>query len=795
MIKNLRSLLTAVLLGWLGISAALAQTAPPANLSGSTLRSWLRQNWYDGKRVVLDYSTARGRMYNFVDNYNNKVTCVYSGYEQTQPYSETNTSPSIASINCEHTVPQSWFNQVERMRTDIHHLFPTVEQWNSDRGSDPFAEIPDNQTVKWIRLLSAQSTIPTSNIDEYSEDTNTHFEPREVHKGNLARAIFYFYTMHEGQTFDPGKNTISAVADMQTLYQWHLQDPVDAREQERNNRVERAQGNRNPFIDYPELVASAWGFTPAVCSPATQASQVAITEATQTSFKVSWANGSGNRRLVVVREGSAAAFSPSGSYTAGISADFSQATDQGTGHRIVYSGSGSSVVVTGLTATRTYHVQVFEFCSTDNTYNTTAAPAAQTTLPDYTCSGVPAQGVTNLVASSVNTSGFTLTFTAGAGDNRLVLVKEASAPTATPQTGTSYATATANFASAPTLGDAKVVYSGSGTTVNIIGLKSNTEYYVVAFESCSNGWQYATGSAALLVKTEVAGGNLPTGVVARQDFENSADDGWAVASGFSSSTDNTGVPAGQRIRGGARSFQLNPAENMPVTAELIFESVNTTGYQDLAVELFNSSISKTSGNGMDLGDFVEVYVALNDADFSATPDIRIAASANNSNIRYGMNGTGTLETTAGTTLTKTFDVMNEVTGDAAPSRLLIRIPNGTSSVQLKVVLKNNASNEILNIDDVTLYGTSTVTGISKELEEQFSLFPNPTTGTVTVKAPAGLRLQEATVFSALGQLVATRKVTNAHQPVTINLQQLPKGIYFIQLKTDKGTLVRRVVVQ
>ncbi|RFP65891.1 hypothetical protein D0N36_06720 [Hymenobacter lapidiphilus] len=204
-------MLTAVLC--VGLGTASAQTmpaAPPTSLQGQSLKDWLRQNWYDGKRVELDYSTARGKMYNYVDNQSGRVVCVYSGYTENTPLDSSNTSTGVVKqINCEHTVPQSWFDERVRMRTDIHHLFPTFIQWNSDRGSDPFAEIPDNQTTKWMRGATSQATVPTSNIDEFSEDTNSRFEPREDHKGNLARAIFYFYTMHQGQQFDPGKDVIT----------------------------------------------------------------------------------------------------------------------------------------------------------------------------------------------------------------------------------------------------------------------------------------------------------------------------------------------------------------------------------------------------------------------------------------------------------------------------------------------------------------------------------------------------------------------------------------------------------
>jgi endonuclease I len=240
-------------------------SAAPANLSGVALRDWYRTNWYDGKRVELSYATARGKMYNYADNYNNLVTCVYSGYQETVPYSTTNTSTTVVSrINCEHTVPQSWFNQTVRMRSDMHHLYPTYDTWNNLRGSDPFADIPDANTQTWMRGLVSQASIPTANINEWSEDTNTQFEPREDHKGNVARAIFYFYTMHAGQPdlVATGHNSITSAGDLATLYAWHLADPVDAREIERNRRVAASQGNYNPYIEHPETVATAWGLTP-----------------------------------------------------------------------------------------------------------------------------------------------------------------------------------------------------------------------------------------------------------------------------------------------------------------------------------------------------------------------------------------------------------------------------------------------------------------------------------------------------------------------------------------------------
>ena len=685
-----------------GAAPLFAQTAPPSTLEGTELKVWLRENWYDGKRQVLDYGTARGKMYNYVDNYNNTVTCVYSGYDQPWTYSETSTTTSSSTINCEHTIPQSWFNETERMRTDIHHLYPTVIQWNSDRGSDPFAEIPDNQTIKWIRNLTAQSTIPTTNIDEYSEDTNTQFEPREDHKGNLARSVFYFYTMHAGQSFDSGKNVLTAVADANTLYQWHIQDPVDDRERERNRRVEVAQGNRNPYIDYPELVAKAWGFATLNCSPETQITSLTATAKSISSITLSWAKGSGDRRLIVVREGGAAAFTPTGSYS-NVNSNFSLGTAGENNYKVVYNGSGSAVTVTGLSANTAYHVQAFEYCAATNTYNTTAAPALAVTTPDYTCNGIP-NAVTNVSADAVTSSGFKLNWANGSGDGRMVVIRKEAAVAFVPANGTAYNGANANYTQAETLTDgSKLVYNGDGSSVTVTGLESGVTYHVQVFESCAKGMQYHTENAPVLTVTTTAINNGGDGILLTiQNFNATAADGWVVTSGFSSSSDNSGYPDGQRVRTGS-SLQTAGLTN---TVE--FAEVSIAGKSGVYVELYNSVVSTTSGNGMDGGDMLEVYVALNGSNYSATPDIKITADASDNNIRYGMNGTLVFATPAGEAFVKTYIAANGETGDLAadkaPSVIRVLVPDGSTAVKLKVIVKTNNAKEVWNIDDVALFG-------------------------------------------------------------------------------------------
>lgn len=254
-----------------------SQTLPSNLPCGEQTRTWIKQNYFDNKtRSNTSYDEGRRYMYAYVDNPNNLVTCVYGGYQHSYTPSPTPTNPVQSAapsgwltslqtngtlmINAEHTIPQSFFSSNAPMVGDIHHLFPTYHQWNSDRSNYRFADIPDNLTTKWERNLTSQTTIPTTNIDEYSErgtiNGEVFYEPREDHKGRVARAVLYFYTVYPTQA-----GSITSVAELSTLQRWHEQQQPNAADIARNTRVEAAQGNRNPYIDNPSWIYQAWCLT------------------------------------------------------------------------------------------------------------------------------------------------------------------------------------------------------------------------------------------------------------------------------------------------------------------------------------------------------------------------------------------------------------------------------------------------------------------------------------------------------------------------------------------------------
>ena len=233
----------------------IAQPDNPGDLTLSPLRTWIKANWYDGLFEDLGYNQARIQMYGYVDADGGQIQCIYTGFEQASGF-VTYPNP----INAEHLVPQSFYGSASPMKSDIWSIRPCHGSANSARSNDPYGEVPDG-SAQWYGVTAAGDYLSTgnapSNPDAFSEGSGGFWEPREAVKGDVARSVFYFYTMYPTEA-----GSLSDVGDPALLYQWHLDDPVSPDEVVRNNRTEVAQGNRNPYIDHPEWVYDAWFWEP-----------------------------------------------------------------------------------------------------------------------------------------------------------------------------------------------------------------------------------------------------------------------------------------------------------------------------------------------------------------------------------------------------------------------------------------------------------------------------------------------------------------------------------------------------
>ena len=159
-------------------------------------------------------------------------------------------------FNCEHVVPQSWFGKDEPMRGDLHHLFACESRCNSFRGNTPFVEFGD------FPVPRSPGPVPAVVRGECGKSEGNGFEP--VHgKGPAARAVFYFLVRYPG-VVDAGEMPPER---RRMLLAWHEDDPVTDWERHRNAAICERQGNRNPFIDRPDLAPT---LLPAMASPAAE---------------------------------------------------------------------------------------------------------------------------------------------------------------------------------------------------------------------------------------------------------------------------------------------------------------------------------------------------------------------------------------------------------------------------------------------------------------------------------------------------------------------------------------------
>ncbi len=218
-------------------------------LRGKALRSRLETDYK--VKTSLGYDGARDFMYSELDNDDGIVRGIYSDFTvRVNPNSSRPRSDAYQNgkgINAEHSWPQSkGANGVAK--SDLHHLFPSQVRVNSIRSSFPFADIDDSRTERWLIDDQELNTIPTTNIDAYSESTKSAFEPREEVKGNIARALFYFYTIYRDKAEDGFFEQ-----QQDTLCDWNVADPINVAEIERSHEIKTKQGNDNPFVLDPTL--------------------------------------------------------------------------------------------------------------------------------------------------------------------------------------------------------------------------------------------------------------------------------------------------------------------------------------------------------------------------------------------------------------------------------------------------------------------------------------------------------------------------------------------------------------
>ena len=172
------------------------------------------------------------------ENGNGKVTLIYTSYQATM--SQWN------GWNREHVWPKSLGgNNTNGGGADLHHIRPSDAGVNSSRGNKKYGNAGSGASEKYGSDPAVGVLGGTYN--------STYFEPLDNVKGDVARICLYVYVRWGSEW---GADSITEVfQSVDVLLEWCKNDPVDTWEMGRNEVVQNIQGNRNVFIDYPEL---AW---------------------------------------------------------------------------------------------------------------------------------------------------------------------------------------------------------------------------------------------------------------------------------------------------------------------------------------------------------------------------------------------------------------------------------------------------------------------------------------------------------------------------------------------------------
>lgn len=203
---------------------------------------------------LLNETQVKDTLYARIFIEDDTVKCIYSGLPRFLPEGVDpsqylfGTGLETEDLNLEHSWPQAkGAGDGTNGNMDMHHLYPSRVEINSDRGNYPFLESPDPSTLKWYLLHQEMSGAPALNRDSYSELGQSLFEPRESVKGDIARAMFYFWTIYRDDAYEADPDFFEL--QKEDLCNWHYLDPVDDFESLRNERIAYYQdGIRNPFI-------------------------------------------------------------------------------------------------------------------------------------------------------------------------------------------------------------------------------------------------------------------------------------------------------------------------------------------------------------------------------------------------------------------------------------------------------------------------------------------------------------------------------------------------------------------
>lgn len=206
---------------------------------------------------VLDYGSGAGHTWEgFYSTDRTDDNVVIDRYSNDTRYFGSKGS-SVGGMNIEHSFPKSWWGGSQNQAyKDLYNLMPCEQKINSSKSNYPMGEVTNAKTNNGC------TKVGTGN------NGYQLWEPADKWKGDFARGYMYMATAYQDFTWS-GTQALQILQQgnyptlqpwAYTLYiKWAKADKPDEIEIKRNDAVAKIQGNRNPFVDFPNLMEYIWG--------------------------------------------------------------------------------------------------------------------------------------------------------------------------------------------------------------------------------------------------------------------------------------------------------------------------------------------------------------------------------------------------------------------------------------------------------------------------------------------------------------------------------------------------------
>lgn len=166
---------------------------------------------------------------------------------------------SISGMNIEHSFPKSWWGGTTNYAyRDLFNLMPCEQKINSTKSNYPMGV---------VKRPTANGDNGCTKVGD-GADGQRYWEPADMWKGDFARGYMYMATAYQQLDFSNNQaQVILKTGNYPTLLpaasklfmEWARRDDVQEIEVVRNDNVQSIQRNRNPFVDFPNLMEYIWG--------------------------------------------------------------------------------------------------------------------------------------------------------------------------------------------------------------------------------------------------------------------------------------------------------------------------------------------------------------------------------------------------------------------------------------------------------------------------------------------------------------------------------------------------------